>query len=93
MHRPKRDAEEDSPRSTEDQQIIDDYINEYLGDAGIPSRPTGWRWFLRLPSGYTGPRIESLVIAGVGRLPADHVRPSQLAPRIRETLQGIYGSR
>ncbi|MFI6230108.1 DUF5956 family protein [Micromonospora echinospora] len=81
------------PRSTEDQQIIDDFINEYLGDAGLPSRPTGWRWFLRLPSGYTGPQIESLVNTGVGRLPADHVRPGQFAPRIRETLQGIYGSR
>ncbi|MFE0591011.1 hypothetical protein [Micromonospora echinospora] len=30
--------------------------------------------------------------AGVGRLPADHVHPGQLAPRIRDTLQGIYAS-
>ncbi|MFI6819792.1 DUF5956 family protein [Micromonospora sp. NPDC050187] len=80
-------------RSAEDQQMIDDSINEYLGDAGIPARPAGFRWFLRLPTGYTGPEIESRVNRGVGRLPADHVHPAQLAPRIREVLGDVYAGR
>lgn len=78
------------PRPAEDQQYIDDMINEYVGDAGVPSRPGGWRWFLELPTGFTGEEIESRVNAGVMLLPADHVRPAQIAPRIREVLQAIY---
>lgn len=81
------------PRSAEDQQIIDDAVNGYLRDAGVPARPSGWRWFLELPAGYTGQEIESAVNAGVAGLPADHTHPAQIAPRVREVLQGIYASR
>ncbi|WP_091464482.1 DUF5956 family protein [Micromonospora inyonensis] len=64
-----------------------------LRDAGIPDRPTGYRWFLRLPDGYSGEQVESAVIRAVGQLPADHVRPAQFAPRIREVLEDVYAGR
>ncbi|SCL26917.1 DUF5956 family protein [Micromonospora inyonensis] len=79
-----------APRTAEDQQIIDDSITDYLHDAGVPARPGGWRWFAELPAGHTGPGIESLVNRGVADLPADHVRPAQVAPRVREVVEGVY---
>ncbi|MEV0328717.1 DUF5956 family protein [Micromonospora echinospora] len=78
------------PRTPEDRQYIDDSINEYLRDAGAPTRPGGYRWFLRLPEGYTGIEVEGAVNRAVMALPPEHVHPSQFAPCIRETLQRIY---
>lgn len=87
---PDGETRETRPRSSTDQQVIDDVVNEHLRDAGIPDRPTGYRWFLRLPEGFSGERVESAVISAMGRLPADHNRPSQFVPCIRATLQDIY---
>jgi hypothetical protein len=90
---PAGDTSATRPRSAEDQQVIDDGVNDYLRDAGIPDRPSGYRWFLRLPEGYSGEQVESAVIRAMGNLPADHVRPAQFAPRIREVLQDVYAGR
>ncbi len=32
---------------------IEDDIDDYLSELGLPSRPRDYRWFLRLPSGVT----------------------------------------
>ena len=40
-----------SPFTLADQYEIDAEINSYLEDAGIPRRPSGFRWFISLPRG------------------------------------------
>ncbi|MET3922732.1 DUF5956 family protein [Arthrobacter sp. UYEF20] len=35
----------------EDIRAIEDDIDSYLTDSGLPPRPRGYRWFLRLPGG------------------------------------------
>lgn len=38
-------------RNAEDQESIDEAVEEYLADAGLPARPRGCRWFLAVPPG------------------------------------------
>lgn len=40
----------------DDRRIVDDSVDEYLVDAGIPSRPRGYRWFIRVPDAYGSAR-------------------------------------
>jgi Family of unknown function (DUF5956) len=37
----------------DDRRTVDETIDEYLVDAGIPPRPRGYRWFIRVPSAHT----------------------------------------
>lgn len=39
------------PRGLADQDIIDEDIEDYLADAGVPAPPRGYRWYQRLPHG------------------------------------------
>lgn len=46
-------SERVEPRSLADQDAIDEGIEDYLADAGVPAPPRGYRWYQRLPHGYT----------------------------------------
>lgn len=37
------------PRGLADQDTIDEDIEDYLADAGVPAPPRGYRWYQRLP--------------------------------------------
>jgi hypothetical protein len=41
-----------APRTVHDQHEIDRDIDEYLTAAGAAPRPSGYRWFIRLPAGH-----------------------------------------
>ncbi|WP_422936566.1 DUF5956 family protein [Sinomonas sp. P47F7] len=43
------------PLADRDRVTAEDSIDEYLSDAGIPARPRGYRWFLRVPAGCDSP--------------------------------------
>ncbi len=38
-----------APRTTDDQDIIEEAANSYLAEAEIPPRPRGFTWFLEVP--------------------------------------------
>lgn len=42
------------PISDADVRGVEDDIDSYLADAGLPPRPRGFRWFLRLPASVEG---------------------------------------
>ncbi|WP_223917556.1 DUF5956 family protein [Arthrobacter sp. NicSoilC12] len=42
----------DEPFTEGDRQVVDDSVDAYLADAGIPARPRGYRWFIRVPDTY-----------------------------------------
>lgn len=46
----------EEPFTEDDRRIVDDSVDEYLADAGIPSRPRGYRWFIRVPDAYGSAR-------------------------------------
>jgi Family of unknown function (DUF5956) len=41
------------PFTNQDQEMIDDFLDEYLVAAGFEPRPRGYDWYLRLPNGIT----------------------------------------
>ncbi|WP_442859043.1 DUF5956 family protein [Arthrobacter sp. CAN_A212] len=51
-----RQVRDGSRFRADDQEVVDRTIDEYLGAAGIPPRPRGYAWFLRLPQGITNQR-------------------------------------
>ncbi|MGC4771548.1 DUF5956 family protein [Micromonospora sp. DT44] len=76
------------PRTADDQATIDEAANSYLRDVGLPQRPTGYRWFQRLPGDITVTDIDEAVYAAVKDLPRDH-HPAEAVPAIRAALKGL----
>ncbi|MEU8054182.1 MULTISPECIES: DUF5956 family protein [Micromonospora] len=85
---PAGDGWEVRPRTVEEQALVDDSINEYLQACGAPARPSGYRWFLRLPAGYNEARLWAEV--GEGQSPSA-IFPADVAPRVAEIVARMYG--
>ncbi|PPA57915.1 hypothetical protein BAW75_22475 [Micromonospora chalcea] len=77
------------PRTADDQQIIDEGANSYLRDVGLPQRPTGYRWFQRLPGDLTVKDIDEAVYEAIRELPRDH-HPAEAVPAIRAAMERLY---
>ncbi|MEH0975113.1 DUF5956 family protein [Micromonospora sp. CPCC 205546] len=77
------------PRTANDQAIIDEAANSYLRDVGLPERPTGHRWFQRLPNGLTVRDIDEAVYAAIMHLHPGH-HPAEAVPAIRTALARLY---
>ncbi|MFS8095779.1 hypothetical protein LFM09_01450 [Lentzea alba] len=74
-------------RSQEEQDVVDDDIDEYLRDCGLPHRPRGFQWFARLPEGVGADDFWPMIIGtteGVGP------HPSETAQAVRELLAARY---
>ncbi|GAA2217054.1 DUF5956 family protein [Micromonospora olivasterospora] len=80
------------PRTADDQAIIDEAANSYLRDVGLPERPTGYRWFQRLPGDLTVKDIDEAVYAAIKHLPLDH-HPAEAVPAIRAALAELFRER
>lgn len=82
---------EEEPFTAEDRHAIDTDIDAYLADAGLPRRPRGCRWMIRVPDGLTGGETLAAIDAAILKAAGDMVHPKQLRPVIAEVLQGFYG--
>ncbi|GGJ36404.1 DUF5956 family protein [Paenarthrobacter histidinolovorans] len=76
-----------------DLSSIDDDIDAYLADAGIPPRPRGFNWFIRRPSGidldddtFWG----AIWDATTKRLPHEGLRPSMMTGPAKEAMARFY---
>lgn len=81
------------PRVQDDQDMIDDGIDEYLTGAQVPSPPRGYRWYQRLPEGYSTLDDAYAFINGALRESDPEnkaARPDQLAPLVAEAVAGLY---
>ncbi len=84
-------AERREPFGLGDRNIVDEAVNSYLAEAEIPPRPSGYRWFIRIPPGYSsGPefiaRIDSLLLPRADGTP----RPHDWLPLVKETMSELY---
>ncbi|WP_235504768.1 DUF5956 family protein [Arthrobacter sp. Leaf141] len=75
-----------------DRQMVDDDVNEYLAAAEIPSRPQGYRWFLRVPSAYHSADaflrdVHAAVVTAESGGPG---HPAQLRPIVETVVQRFY---
>lgn len=74
----------------EDQEIIDDFLDEYLVAAGFEPRPRGYDWYLRLPKGITSCDELSVLLnaALAGENAGGH--PAQVRPVFERVLANLY---
>jgi len=61
-------------RTAAEQTEIEEDLNSYLADAGIPPRPAGFRWFIRLPDRFGSARN---FWSAVNRVTAETARPAE----------------
>lgn len=90
------------PFTPADRRYVEDDINEYLQAAGIPSRPSGFDWYLRVPSGWrqrksqTQDQRGASVVHAIGTLvlgaQQDQQSPAQLRPHVERIVTGFYAA-
>jgi hypothetical protein len=80
----------EEPFTAGDRQGVDDHIDMYLREAGLPPRPRGYIWMIRVPGGYESPEA-FLADADSAILRAtDAVSPKQLLPIFEAELRSFY---
>lgn len=77
--------------STDEQDDVDNDIDSYLRDAGIPPRPPGYRWFVELPQGVTPDDLWEIVNTDLAASNATH--PADVLAQVRTTLARLYSGR
>lgn len=83
------------PRTSADQETVDEGIEEYLADAGVPGPPRGYRWYQRLPEGLD--RLDDVYArVNVDLRAADPgitlTHPSDIAPALATIVRQLYPS-
>lgn len=80
------------PFGPEDRRDVDGSVNGYLADAGVPARPTGFDWYLRIPPAWTpGAGFADELSGRVNRrLPLAAPRPDQILESMRSVVGGVY---
>jgi hypothetical protein len=84
----------DEPFTPADRAGLEDSINRYLADAGVPPRPVGFTWFLRLPDDWPADRdfaeeFDRFVNTSPA-IAADGVMPDLVLPVMREAVRSLY---
>lgn len=80
------------PRTDAEQDEIDADIDGYLRDAGIPARPPGYRWFLRLPAGLDEDQFWDGLNTALDEARPTPTHPRDTADAVREHLHRLYRS-
>jgi hypothetical protein len=79
-----------APRTEADQDIIEETVNEYLAEAGVPARPRGFSWHLRVPAGRQVAELWRAIHAEE-RQAAKPLEPADTASAARAALAVFYG--
>ena len=70
---------------------IEDDIDEYLSDSGLPSRPRGYRWFLRLPAGVMDDQdFWSRLNKADSKMPRTNRDLKREADNLGDAIQGFF---
>ena len=81
----------EEPFTAADRRMIDDDISTYLRDAGLPPRPGGYVWKIRVPDGQTSHEaFLSDVDTTILRAAEGAVDPKQLRPIFEAVLRSFY---
>ena len=80
------------PFTDRDRRIIDESVEEYLRDAGVPVPPRGFVWLMRLPPGVaTEDELSRKINQGIAESAPGAVNPADIAPVIEGVLDVLYG--
>jgi len=81
------------PFTDADQAVVEEDINEYLKAAGIPPRPPGFRWFIRVPgANHEGGGFWRRLNAGLDREAPAAPDPAENRRAIEAVLPTILAS-
>jgi hypothetical protein len=80
----------EEPISEDDIRAIEDDIDAYLRDAGLPPRPRGNRWFLRLPESLDMAGVDDAASRVVMALHGQFGNPRSLAPAVEQAITDLY---
>ena len=79
------------PFTPHDRDLIEDGVNGYLEDAGVPPRPRGYSWFLRVaPSGADPAAFLASISGSVLAAPPETAMPDQWLARMEQVLAEVY---
>jgi hypothetical protein len=79
------------PFTAADREGVDDDVDMYLRDAGVPQRPRGFVWRIRVPDGHVSPEAFLADVDGaVFRATGSVTHPMQLLPVFADVLRGFY---
>ena len=82
------------PFTVHDRDIIEDGVNGYLEDAGVPPRPRGYTWFVRVaPAGVDPAAFVASLSESVLEAPPEILMPNQWLARMEEVLAEVYRAR
>lgn len=78
-------------RAAHDRASADDPVNEFLLEAGVPARPVGFDWFLRIPDRWP---VELSLADELGsqitRAWPNDTHPAALLPLFERVVHGFY---
>lgn len=81
----------EEPFTAADRKVVDDDIDMYLGAAGVPPRPRGFVWMIRVPDGHASPEAFLADVDSTVLRAADSVtHPMQLLPVFADVLRNFY---
>lgn len=80
------------PFGAEDRANVVESVNGYLADAGIPHRPSGFDWYLRVPNSWPNGSspLDALSSRILGRQQANETRPNQILEIMESVVGGFY---
>lgn len=92
VERPGQPPEFSTEPFTEvDRDLIEEGVNTYLEDAGVPPRPPGYTWYIRVwPPSLTAAEFLDQVNADVNTGPTGTVMPAQWRERMETVLAEMY---
>lgn len=79
-----------APRTEADQDIIEDDVDSFLTEAGIPPRPRGYAWFLAPPSGSALSSLWHLIAENERAIPSRAPRADETATAIESAVHRLY---
>lgn len=71
-------------------EIANDSVNDYLIDAGLPKRPSGYRWFQVLPPNVDASELTASINEAILRSRIKRSTPSVVIPIIEPVIKRAY---
>ena len=78
--------------SDTDAAEIEVHVNEYLNDADIPARPSGYLWFVRCPPLIDSDNFWPTINVRAGNLVSDAPRPDEWRRALTIVLSDLYSA-
>jgi hypothetical protein len=76
-------------RTASDQRTVDEAVDDYLRDAGLPPRPRGYRWFIASPLGLAPDAdVIDLLSRQINR--SDAVSPAEVLAEAQRLAAVVY---